>query len=101
MKHAAQVIVGPAAVAALPGVEIATDDPHTAAVTFLAAPGRAERILALHHAGPHGRCVACFGPRNQSPCSLEQLAKAAKTHRNQTRRRKVSHLNAEKTVPCE
>lgn len=86
MNHTAQVIVGPAAVTALPGVEITTDDPHTAAVTFLAAPGRAERILALHHAGPHGRCVACFGPRNQSPCNLEQLATAAKDLRKQIKR---------------
>ncbi len=59
-----------------------TRDPVRAAVAFLAAPGRAEKILATHRDRGDGCCRACTGHhRVPAPCSTERLARVATARR--------------------
>jgi hypothetical protein len=56
-------------------------DPTGAAIDFLAAPGRAERVLATHHDRGDGRCAGCFVHQAWWPCSVARLAQVAVVQR--------------------
>lgn len=56
-------------------------DPTTAAVEFLTVPGRAEKVLAIHHDDGRGRCAACLQARAPHPCVVARLALTAISRR--------------------
>lgn len=53
-------------------------DPLGAAVAFLRAPGRAERVLATHHRAADGTCAGCPKTRPVWPCFVGKLARQAR-----------------------